>query len=269
MAREINDIVEEMTTKASEFEALNELENNSSKVAFWRNIKQVIAFIVRSLEILFDKQKEEINTLIDNTEAGSLSWYVTQGLNYQHGDRLVLINNRPKYVTRNNEKQIIKRCAVRELETGLEVLVVKEENGSFLPLSEDEKKGFSDYMNKVKFAGIPLNIQSLPADKLNATITVQVNPLVFLSDGTEINSGKKHIEENVTEYLKNFDFDGTFYISKFIDAIQHIEGVEDVFVENAELHPDGQAGVLFTRKINTVSGYLEAHENMGFTYVFD
>ena len=269
MAREISEIVEEMTTKASEFEALNELENNGSKVAFWRNIKYVIAFIVLSLELLLDKQKEEINVLIDNTEAGSLPWYVLQGLNYQYGDGLVLVNNRPKYANLDAEKQIIKRVAVRENLSGLDVLAVKEEAGLLVPLNEDEKKGFSDYMNKVKFAGIPLNVQSLPADKLNAQITIQLSSLLFLSDGTHIISGKKSIEDAVKLYLREFDFDGTFYLSKFIDSVQKIEGVEDVFIEHVELHPFGTAQTSFNRKINTVSGYLEPHEAMEFIYVFD
>jgi hypothetical protein len=258
-----------MSLKASKFEALNELESNSSKVSFWRNIKYVIAFIVRSLEILLDKQKKEISRLIDDTETGTLSWYVDQALKFQYGDYLSLTNNRPKYNLLNRDKQIIKRAMIRETNEGLELLCVKESKGKPSSLNEDEVKAFSDYMNKVKFAGIPLNVRSLSADKFSAKITVQIDPLVFLSDGRRIASRKKEIEETVKKYLENFDFDGVFYLSKFVDTLQNIEGVEDIFVEDAKLYSVRKETRSFSRKINTISGYLEAHENMEFIYVFD
>ena len=103
-----------------------------------------------------------------------------------------------------------------------------DKNGLPEPLSADVLTAFKHYMNRVKIAGVVLNIRSLPADNIQIRATIQVDPLIFSTTGTRNGEEAKPVEDAINAYLRGITYGGTFNKTRLVDAIQAVEGVVDV-----------------------------------------
>lgn len=263
MARTSQEIEQSIDTEASQYPELNELQSNSSMVAFWVHTKKVIVFVALFLEILFDKHKEEVNQIIDATETGSFDWYASIFKDYQHGDSLTLENNRPVYAEVDESKRIIKRVSITELpDASLLVKAVKEDNDELVPLTGAELAGFSAYVYRRKIAGTKIQIQSLVADELTIDCEAILDPVLFKSNGQLISDNSEKVKDVMEAHLKNFDFGNKFYLSKLIDEVMNIEGVIDFHINSTDL-----SGTTFDRSIISNAGHIKLNVNSTFTYV--
>lgn len=267
MSAEIEAIIEEIEAEASLHTELDELESNPSLVGFWIKSKQIFAMLIRSLKVQHETYKNEVNALIDKTETGLIDWMRVICLSYQHGDSLIVQNNRLVYNVINPAIQIIKRVAIYETDTGgyivVQVRVVKEVDGAYAPLSDTELSAFSAYLQKQKFAGTALNIESSTADILKVLATVELDKSLFSDDGHLIaDPTAEPVLDTINTYLKNFDFGGTFYASKLIDTIMEIEGVNDFHITSKTLN-----AVAFTSKTFAPSGHIALDPTSTMTYV--
>lgn len=264
MPRTAEEIEEIINTEAEKYEVLAVLQSNNSRVGFWVYVKKVVAFVALTLEKIFEKHKIEINEIIDKTEIGSIYWYLQRCYEYQHGDSLLIENNRPVYANINKEKQIIKRAALKE-ETRSSLLfkVAKEENGVLERLSNTELASLTTYMNRIKIAGTKLDIQSLTIDVLDIQAEVILDSLLFNTNGKLLSDeDTEPVFIAIENHLRVFDFGGTFYLSKLIDSVMNTEGVKDFFVSSATLND-----VDFNRSIESSAGYIRLKENIAITYV--
>ena len=64
-----------------------------------------------------------------------------------------------------------------------------DNNGRPVALSTDILSAFENYMNRVKIAGVVLNIYSREADSLIINASVTVDPLVIDRNGVKISDG--------------------------------------------------------------------------------
>ncbi|MCP4122647.1 MAG: hypothetical protein GY751_12915, partial [Bacteroidetes bacterium] len=97
MARTANEIEQSIDTVAVAYSELDVLQSNSSMAAFWTYAKKIIVFVALTLEKFFDQHKVDVNAIIEKTETGSIDWYLSICYAYQHGDSLIIDNNRPVY----------------------------------------------------------------------------------------------------------------------------------------------------------------------------
>ncbi len=264
MAEDLSEILDEIQAEADLHTELDELESNTSLVAFWTFAKQVFALFILEIKKLFAKHKEEVEALIDTTEVGGIEWYLDTASQYQHGDSLVIQNNRLVYLEVDPDLQIVKRVSIKEdPDLVLQVRVVKEVAGDLIPLDATEHSGFSAYMNRKKVPGTALDIQTLEADVLKLTATIELDPILYTDAGELISSpGTFPVEETISNYLKNFDFGGTFYISKLIDQVMEVEGVDAFYIASKTLND-----ISFTYKVDSNAGHIALDDTSILTYV--
>lgn len=253
MARTEQEIEQSIDIEAATHSQLNELQSNTSLMAFWTYAKKIVVFVALHLEILLDKHKDEVNAKIDKTETGSVDWYLEICKNYQHGDSLIIDNNRPVYSEIDETKHIVKRVAIKEnTDASMDFKVVKEVSGELTKLDLTELASFTAYLFRRKIAGTKITVQSLEADQLSFTAEVILDPILFDSNGLLLSDGSEPVMLKVNEQIKNFDFGGTFYLSKLIDKVMDIEGVKDFYITASILNT-----VAFTRKVESTAGYIK------------
>lgn len=198
------------------------------------SLENILFFIVAAcchvLEVLFDQHKADVEEKISMAVVASVPWYYKMALAFQYGDSLVLneTTQQYEYATIDESKQVVKYAAVRDKGTSVQILVSGDEGGNPVALSNDVLAVFKQYMNRVKVAGVILNITSKPSDSLSITANITVDPLVLDESGALLSDGSKPVETAIREHLKHIIYGGTFNKTKLVDAIQAVEGVIDV-----------------------------------------
>lgn len=240
MARKTSEIKKTMTDAFMADETIREKYGLSERDTFNGSfssvsLENILFFIVSAcchvLEMIFDQHKVDVESKISMAVVASVPWYYKTALAYQHGDGLVLneTTQQYEYAKVDESKQVVKYAAVRDKGTSVQVLVSGDDNGKPVPLSDDVLMVFKEYMNRVKVAGVILNITSAASDKILINAKVYVDPLVIGQDGFSISDGTtKPVEKGIEEFLKSIKYGGTFNKTKLVDAIQDVPGVTDV-----------------------------------------
>jgi hypothetical protein len=108
----------------------------------------------------------------------------------------------------------------------LRVKVAKSANGELVPLEEGELASLTAYMQRVKDAGVYVEVDSLVADRLQLHLDVYYDPLILTDDGKRIDgTDDTPVAKAIDEYLKNLPFDGVLVAAHLTDALQRVEGV--------------------------------------------
>lgn len=198
------------------------------------SLENIIFFIVAAcchvLEMLFDQFKTDVEEKISMAVVASVPWYYKIALAFQYGDSLVL-NERTQqyeYASIDESKQVVKYAAVRDKGTSVQILVSGDEGGNPVALSNDVLTVFKQYMNKVKIAGVLLDISSRESNELRINAIVYIDPLVLNTHGEKLTDGSKPVQTAIEEHLKRIVYGGTFNKTKLVDALQEVEGVVDV-----------------------------------------
>jgi hypothetical protein len=101
------------------------------------------------------------------------------------------------------------------------------DNGDDLePLTADELTSFTEYMKRIKDAGIRLQIDSLPPDSIRQTWNIYYDPLILKADGSRITDDEPTpVQDVIKDYLKNLPFNGIYAPQYHVDAVQAVSGV--------------------------------------------
>ncbi len=209
------------------------------------SVESILFYIVAAccwvLETLLDGHIADVDDKISRAVVASVPWYYKMARAFQYGDVLVFDDETRKYgyATVDEDKQVVKYAAVKDRGTSVQILVSGDQNGSPTVLSDDVLTAFKEYMNRVKIAGVVLNISSRAADSLTINATVYVDPLVIGSDGTRLSDGSRPVEAAIRSYLQNIVYGGTFNKTRLVDAIQAVTGVTDVELGVCSYKTDG------------------------------
>lgn len=239
MARSVAEIKKTMTDAFMADEVIREKYGLSERDTFNGSFSSVslenILFFILSacyhvLEKIFDRHKADVENKIANSVVASVPWYHKMALAFQWGDSLVLNGQtcQYEYAVVDESKQIVKYAAVRDMGTNVRILVSGDSGGRPSVLPDAVLAVFREYMNRVKVAGVILNISSRESDHLLIYASVTVDPLVFDERGCLLRDGSKPVEDAISDHLKSIVYGGTFNKTKLVDAIQLVEGVEDV-----------------------------------------
>ena len=231
MARTIEQIQNEIL-KAKETEAsLNGL-NSTSKVAIWRLWAYITAFVIWTLEKIFDEHKKEVSEALSEQKPHTARWYRNKALAFQYGFDLHsetdLFDNTGKSKEEIENSKIVKYSAVVESETEsrLIVKIATEQGGELQPISQAQKASFDAYINEIRDAGVRITTINYLPDILKLQMKIYRDPLVLDENGQSILTGEKPVEKAIKEYFKKLPFNGELVLAHLVDALQQVEGVK-------------------------------------------
>ena len=231
MARTIEQIQNEIL-KAKETEAsLNGL-NSTSKVAIWRLWAYITAFVIWTLEKIFDEHKREVSKSLSELKPHTARWYRNKALAFQYGFDLRsetdLFDNTGKSKEEIENSKIVKYSAVVESETEsrLIVKIATEQSGELQPISQGQKASFDAYINEIRDAGVRITTINYLPDILKLQMKIYRDPLVLNENGQSILTGEKPVEKAIKEYFKKLPFNGELVLAHLVDALQQVEGVK-------------------------------------------
>ena len=209
-------------------------DGSFSAVSFESILFGIVAAAIYTLEAIFDAFRREIDTKIADSVVASIPWYHKICLEYQHGDNLVLNEATSEYVYEliDDSKKLVKFAACRDRGGGVYILVAKEgADGHPEALSNDVLTAFREYVNRRKPAGVITDVYSYNPDDITLSIRVQYDPILLNSDGSLITDPSVFpVEDAVNNYLASILYGGTFNRNKLIDAVQSVEGVQDLIL---------------------------------------
>lgn len=209
------------------------------------SLESIMFFIVAAcchvLEVVFEEYVKVVDDKVSMAVVASVPWYYKMAKAFQYGDSLVLNEDTQQYgyATIDEGKQVVKYAAVRDRGTSVQILVSGEKDGKPVALSNSVLTVFKEYMNRVKVAGVVLNISSKESDKLSISATISVDSLVIDANGVKLSDGTMPIEEAIENHLKDIQYGGTFNKTKLISAILSVDGVEDVELGTCSYKRDG------------------------------
>lgn len=235
MARKIEEIQQLIIKAKRKHAELNGL-NSASKVAVWRLWTFIVATVIWTLEMLFDRHKAETMETLRQMKPHSLIWYRNKARSFQYGHPLVYetdcYNNRGRTEEEIEKSKIVKHAAVTEVAdtsygVRLRIKVAKEVSDELAPLAKPELEAFREYCERVKDAGNKLQVDSLPPDKLQITYDIYYDPLVLDAQGKQIDgTDNTPVQHAINTYLKELPFNGEFRPAAMTDKLQKVEGVE-------------------------------------------
>lgn len=278
MARTIQDIQQEILRAKDNEPALAEL-NSTSKVAVWRLLIYIMAFVIHTLERIFDQHKKEVAEALSELKPHTARWYRNKALAFQYGFDMIpdtdKFNNQGKTEDEIEISKIVKYSAVVESETEsrLIVKIATEQGGELQPISQGQKASFDAYMNEIKDAGVRITTINYLPDILKLKMKIYRDPLVLDENGMSIRTGEKPVEKAIKEYLTQLPFNGELVLAHLVDALQQVEGVRIPHIVLAESKwidagTGGYGGyeVIEVKQV-PISGYYKIEDFNGINYV--
>lgn len=283
MARKTEEIYNAIVAELSTYSILNgivpvpeDFQNfkstitSQSKVEPARHILYGVAYIIHTLEVIFDAFKADVNELISSAEPFTERWMTLKTKSFQLGYALEWDGKKYTYANIDTSAQIIAQCAVITSGSDILIKVAKDQGGSLVPCTVSEKTALEAYWKVLRYPGMNFIVISEQPDDIRIELDVVYDPLVMNPDGTLRSNGSSPVDEAIKKYNQSLDFNGRFWVDEFVDAIQAAEGViaPDLNVVQAKYgallytdidkYYDSFAGHLELDSPNTTINYITA-----------
>ena len=272
MSRTIAQIQAEMDAQQALQTGLSGLDS-PSQTAIYTLWKYIVSAAIWAHETLWDKFKVELETIVDNAPVGTDGWVQSQSLLFQYSatdPQVIVLNNFvPSYPVTDTDLQIITRCSVKTLPNKVvSVKVAKSDPPS--ALTATELSSFKGYLDDISFAGVQYNAISLASDKLYLDAEIFYN-------GQYSSVISDTVIAAINDYLANIPFDGNVRVSSLYDAIQNVDGVTDVIINDMAIRADAtafgsktylvQSNATIYNKYPTFAGYVVEETTASNTFV--
>lgn len=231
MSRSIEQIKNEILRKKESEPTLAELDS-TSKVSIWRLWVYITAYVIYTLEKLFDTHKKEVSDGLRELKPHTARWYRNKSLSFQYGFELIpdtdKFNNKGKAQDEIERSKIVKYSAVVESqrESRLIIKIATERNQEIQPINKEQLFAFEAYMSEIKDAGVRISTINYLPDILKLQMKIYRDPLVMDENGRSILTGEKLVERVIKNYLKTLPFNGELVLSHLVDVLQEVEGVK-------------------------------------------
>lgn len=265
--RSFDEIKADIDATKNKFPALNGLDSTSD-TAFWVVLRNMWATLILTVEAGWDNFQAKVEQLILTTSVGSLSWYAQQGRAFQYGDPIGIINGKVAYDVIDESKRIVTQTAVVEDPvTGR--LAYKAAKANSVPLSPEELAAFKEYMSKVKYAGVLLDVASIEADDVKLVATVKVDKQVIGANGLLLSDpSKAPVWDAINAYLRQLPYTSVLNNTALVDAVQKVKGVLDITItSSATKRPVSTVWVAYQRETTSLAGHLIMHNDSQLTYI--
>lgn len=245
---DLNEIYQEINDEVTSDLTIN--ATSTSKVSEFRLWEYIVAQTSLLLQGLWEIKKTELQQAADAVPTCNDSWWDAELRKFQYGDELLLDNVTKKYYYEitDTTKQIVNSVAISNQQ-------IKVAKAGPAPLTDDERAALDSFVRKVQPLGTNIILISQDADVIHLDVEIFYDAIVPLNDV------QTAVESAINTYLTSLDFSvgrtGTFYITFLVDALQAVNGVVDVKVNNVLA---GQTGATelstVSRKYSPVAGYL-------------
>lgn len=188
------------------------------------------AFAVWTLEVLFDKHRDEVERQIEQLEPHTLRWYVNKAKAFMYGYQLVTdadyYNTSGMSETDIEAARVVKYAVASESNTVVYLKVAaRGEDGQPAKLNTSQFSSLTSYMNTVKDAGVAIKLVNEDADRIKINMVVYYNPTAMDGEGTT-DDGTQPVVEAVKTVITNLPFNGVFRKSDLLAAVTAVPGVE-------------------------------------------
>lgn len=246
---------EEMQIKYG-FKAGDKWEDTFSKVSVENILFYVFAASLYVVERLFDTHKTDVGAMLDTMLPHTARWYREKALAFMY--LTPLIDGTDRYDTaamtqsKIEELRVVKYAAVVEdIPTStLTVKVAADNKGSRGPLDDEQLMGLTQYLERIKDAGVKIEIINKEADKLDISADIAYDPLM----------DKGVVEDAciaaIKGYVENLPFNGQFSNMGLVDVLQLVQGVTDVYITVVKAIVNGSESVIEGRS-TPVAGYYK------------
>ncbi len=194
-----------------------------------------VAFGAWLLESVFDRFTTDVKTYIDNMKPHTTRWIVNMALAYQHGFSLLAdsdkFNNTGKTTDQISASKIVAYAACTEHinqygRPYLRLKAAKNDGADLAPLAAAELSGLTEYVKKVKDAGVMIQVESLPADSLKMSWKIYYDPLLIDINGNRLDgTGNDVARVVIKEFLTKLPFNGIYALQKHEDYVQAVPGI--------------------------------------------
>ena len=268
MARTKEEIFDALIAAKDANAILAPILTSGSKVAFYRNLFELIAEITGDFELSFDDFEAELIAIMESKQVHNSQWWRNLALSFQLGDPLITLENgNLGYSETDTDKQIIRRAAVLTPSGGSITLKVAKLSGSDPePLAGYESTAFAEYINDTGPAGITATIVSVTGEQIQINFDVYIDTqIINIADGTLIADGTtKPVEDAVNAYFSEFQelsFGGTYYASQAQKTILEAAGVVSMEYNTLEKKSTSDPSFvdvlgLTGKKFETFAGYV-------------
>lgn len=236
---------------------------SKSRVSVFGMLRNLWAIFVQALEHQIDTALADADAVAKSIQIGTVTWYADQARAFQYGDPLIIINNRPAYGVVDPAKRIVTQVAVVESSNSVLTIKLAKPDGNFTQkLTTAEFAAFDGYIQKVKYAGVKINLVSLPPDELKVVASARIDRQVINGDGTLLsNSGRKPVEEALQVFGRQLPFNSIVNETDLTDFLQRAPGVIDFNVKQLFIRPAGStAWNEFTWNTASAAGHLKVLE---------
>ena len=241
--------------------------NTSSKVAehrLWLFLFSVLSWMQFNR---FKSHRTEMEAIAAAHPWRTEQWWVDVVKTFQFGYSLGFVNNRPAYAVMDEAARVVKRVACVSGGGGNVKIKIAGDGTALDALTvPGVEAGVTGFVHMLQGPGLDIDIVALKADKLRMSAMAYVNPLVIGPTGESILApGTYPVEEAVNAYLAAIPFNGTMSLTKLKDAVQEVEGVNDIVITSA-IGIQGTNTYIITRLFPTVSGWMLEDDTVGQTF---
>jgi hypothetical protein len=266
MARTFTDIRDAILADKANYPELDGL-NSPSQTAIWRLWVNLTARALWVHEVLWDMFAARLQAIADRAAAGTAPWYAQQVRNFQWSDSVpyYLVFTDDDQVVYNQvvpEDRIIQYVAITERVDGVVMVKAAADAGGVpAPLTTPQITALVDYLIRIRFAGIPMEVISRPADTIRCPMEVYyrpgINPAVLL----------EQVKTAISGYLGNLPFSGTLLTEHIQDAVQALSPVTSVKLGDIQAgNPvSGLPLTSIPRLYTTYAGYIVHDSTAGHT----
>lgn len=245
-----------------------------SRVSIKRLWVWVFAFIAYVQATLWDAFASEVDATIAALRPHTLQWYALKAQAFQFGYPLPadsdVYDNTGLTEQQIAASKIVSYAAVIEQDRGLRIKVATTAGNDLTPLSAGQLTAFTAYMQRIKDAGVKLNITSTAADSLKLSVKIFYDPLVLNAQGQRIDgTADTPVQDAIGNFLRNLPFNGVFVLQSLVDALQVVSGVSIVQVLSAEATYGALPYASIAVRYTPDAGYLRIVNSNDLTLTFE
>jgi hypothetical protein len=272
MARTITEIQNEILGYKEAREELDVL-NSGSSTAIWRAWVYITAIAIRTVEVLFDTHKAEVQVLLDTLRPHKAIWYRNKCLAFQYGKDLTAdtdtYDNTGLTEAEIEAMKVVKYAAASAPGSKILIKVAGETDGEKAPLTAPQETALLAYLDEVRDAWADLEVTNQAADYFRATIDIYYDPMILDGEGHRLDGTvEEPVQDAVKNYISNLPFNGEYTNMALIDALQAVEGVVIPELKSAESKYGLYDWSIINAKVTPDSGYLKIYDEADLTLTF-
>lgn len=230
-----------------------------SNTSVFGTLRNLWALLTQALENYLDGLSSDLTSYVATAQIGGIAWYASQVKAFQFGDAVTLVNGRPGYATVDAAKQIVNQVSVVETDGRLLVKAAKPNGLDNQALSEGELAALKEWVRAFKYAGVAVDVVSLPPDELKIQATVKYDRSLVNAQGQLLTqTDRVPANEAIIIYIRSLPFDSVLNWTALTDYCQTYPGVKDFLVTRTWIRPAGATDwTEFTRETTSRAGHMK------------